>query len=269
MSHDEKLFDVIESQIKSTHNDSIIPDRKALYVNNKCVNIVSNSRYKVVQPKEIYNRFQQASHLEITKLVTNPNYGSLLLSASYGKISVGNDQHDLNLSFYTGHNNQYSTFTTLMGMRQACMNQLPAMIGAPSLYLMKCKHIQDFNFEELESIIETLPRRVANFQLQCQRLQESKLSFRDFLEAYVSFFKLEESAKKDKAIASITDVYKKAQGQEIITDDTAYKAFHALTYDLTHNVKQTKNQLEKVNVQNQKIVYKFFDFLKDKELLAA
>ena len=263
------LFDVIEAPIQNALTGEIIPDRKGLFVNNKCVNVVSNSRYKVVQPRDIYDRFEEATGLEINRVITNTNHGSMLLSANYQGLLINNEEHQLSLTFYTGHNNQYSTFLTLGALRIACMNQLPVLVGAPDLHLIRCKHIHHFNFDQLGSIIETLPRRVANFEAQCQRLKESKLSLDDFLASYVEFYKLEDTAKKDKAIASIMDVYKRAPGQEIIEDNTAYKAFHAITYDLTHNVKQTKNQLEKVNVQNQKTVHKFFVFMESKQLIAA
>lgn len=262
------MFDIIEAPVKNAVTDQIIKGRKGLFVDDHCVNIVSD-RYKVVQPQMIVDLFQSNTNLEITKTASNVNNGSLLLGAKYKDITINNEAHNLTLSFYTGHNTQYSTFVSLQALRVACMNQLPALIGSPQLHLMKCKHIHEFPFDDLQKLIETLPRHVSNFEVQCDRLKESKLTLNEFLELYVEFFKLQEKASKDKTISKITALYKQAPGQDIITNDTAYKAFHTVTYDLTHNIRNSKNNLEKVNVQNQKQVYKFFDFLEKQQVLAA
>lgn len=263
------MFNIIEAPIKNALTNEIIPNRKGLFVDNQCINVVSAKKYKVVQPSTIMELFQKNTKLEITKQISNKNYGSILLGAHYKDVKINNEEHRLNLTCYTGHNNQYSSFVTLMAMRVACMNQLTALIGQPNMFIIRCKHIQDFDFEQLEEVIETLPLRVANFEAHYQRLHDSKLSLEDFLESYVEFFKLQESSTKDKKVNHIRSIYNGAKGQDIITNDTAYKAFHALTYQLTHETKQSINNLEKVNIQNQKKVHDYFKFLQANQVLAA
>lgn len=253
------MFTVNEKAIK-TEDNVVIPGKKALLINEKCVNIVSN-RYKVVQPTDVMETFQKMSGLTIDKVITNPNTGGLLLSSKLESTMLGGEEHAIDLTFYTCHNGSYKTFLSMQALRMACMNQLPALSSVQGLYLYATKHYNEVHMDDLKEIVETIPLHLSNFKAQYQGLHDIKFTKEAFLAEFVEHMKIQDEQKKDKVISKISDIYSFAKGQETLTNDSAYKAYQAVTYMNTHNVRKGKNVVETVNIKNQKDSFNWFETL--------
>ena len=184
---DFTTFNIIEESIYTVSaEDRInqIPKKKALFVEDKCINIVGD-KYKIVQPNDVIQAFQNSTGLTVDKILTNKNTGGLLLKSTLANPYLNGDEHKIDLTFYTGHNGQYRTFLSLQALRIACMNQLPAMNANKSLWLMNEKHYQSFSFDKLQKIIETLPLHMANFTNDYSKLIDIKITKKEFLELFV------------------------------------------------------------------------------------
>jgi hypothetical protein len=262
---DFKTFDIAEKDLFTIDNDTQvvtqIPKKKGLFVAEKCINIVAD-RYKVVQPNKVIEIFQNTTGLTVDKILTNPNTGGLLLKSTLSNPFLNGDEHRIDLTFYTGHNGQYRTFLSLQALRLACMNQLPALSKEKGLWLMNEKHYQSFSFDKLEAIIETLPLQLANFTNQYNQLSDIKITKKDFLEMFVQQYKvLTDTKAGEKTINNISDVYSFAMGQSTITNDSAYKAYQAITFHNTHNGRNTANKVERDNITNMIDSQKWFGSL--------
>lgn len=254
MSH---AFQIDERPIFSTDENGMpiqIKNRKGLFVGNKNVNIVAPS-YKIVQPADVIRTFENTSGLTIDRVLTNHNTGAILLKSSLENPFIDGEEHKIDLTFYTGHNGQYRTLLSLQALRVACFNQMPAIAGNKNLWLMSEKHYSSFNLEHMQSIIEQLPLMIANFKNQYVALKDINLSKKDFLELFATHYKA-----TDKAIEKMSDVYSFARGQESLSDN-GYKAYQAITYDLTHNGRNGKNGLEKDNIKSMTEAHKFMQLL--------
>ena len=251
---------ITEEAIKTVDSDRLIPRRKALYVDDQCINIVSN-RYKVVQPTEVVKTFESVSGLTVTNQLTNRNTGGLFLSSTIETKALCGEDHKIDVVFYTGHNGMYKTFLSMQAMRIACFNQLPAIAGNEDLFLISEKHFYDFDFKKLKKTLEGLPLHLSNFQVQYEMLKDIKYTRDQFLKDFIKFFKVQEE-QKDKVSEKVVDMYQFAQGQDVLTNDSAYKAFQAVTYHLTHNGREkVKNRLETVNIKNQAKAHTWLDNL--------
>tara|TARA_R110002126_G_scaffold192495_6_gene340668 strand:+ start:499 stop:1470 length:972 start_codon:yes stop_codon:yes gene_type:complete len=248
-----KTFDIAEKELFTIDNDTQaitkIPKKKGLFVAEKCINIVAD-RYQVVQPNKVVEIFQNTTGLTVDKILTNQNTGGLLLKSTLSNPFLNGDEHRIDLTFYTGHNGQYKTFLSLQALRLACMNQLPALSKERGLWLMNEKHYQAFSFEKLQGIIETLPLQIANFTNQYNQLSDIKITKKDFLELFVEQYKVLNTKAGEKTMKNISDVYSFATGQDTIVNDSAYKAYQAITYQNTHNGRNTANKVERDNITN-------------------
>ena len=260
-----KTFEVEEKELYTvdpiTGVIDVIPSKKGLFVEGKNINITSD-KYKVVQPNQVIETFRNTTGLKIDNIITNTNTGGLLLKSTLDNPFLSGEEHKIDLTFYTGHNGQHRTFLSLQALRMACMNQLPALSANKNLWLMNEKHYSTFNFDRLKSLIEELPLHITNFKNDYSKLHDVKVTKKQFLELFIQQFKIQTETKAgEKVINNISDVYSHAQGQSQITNDSAYKAYHALTYNLTHNGRDTANAMERGIKNNMEISHKFFDSL--------
>ena len=253
------MFHIQEKAISA--DNVVIPGKKALFVEDNCINIVSK-HYKVVQPSEVVERFEKASGYEVSTCMENANTGGLLLSAKIQDFYVGNANHTASLSFYTGHNGKHTTLLALQGLNHACFNQIPMLIGCTNRHLIKTKHINAFDFDKLDEILCELPLHLSNFKIQYESLQDMKYTKDQFLEDFIKHFKIQDNAKRDSNVAKISSMYDNARGQSGLTTDSGYKAYQAVTYHLTHNARNGKNKLETVNIKNQDTAHDWFNVIK-------
>src|SRR5690606_6279052 len=100
---DHYFYDVEKAPLSGPYGD--IEHKKGIFVNQKCINVVSNS-YEVHQPSEIYQTFLDVSAktgLQVNRVLTNKHNGGFLLSAKYDSVKIAGESHDANLVFYTSH----------------------------------------------------------------------------------------------------------------------------------------------------------------------
>ena len=252
--HMKKAFTIKEEPIY-LGNGSQVPSRKALYVDDKCVNIVADS-YKVVQPKEVISTFEKTSGLNIDKVLTNPNTGAILIKSRMDNPYINGEEHTIDLTFYCGHDSKYRTLLSMQALRVACMNQMPAISANKGLWLMSEKHYRAFDLEKMRNLVEGLPLMITNFKAQYAALDDIQLSKKQFLELFVEHYKA-----TDKQIDKMKEVYSFATGQREIKHETAYKAYNAVTYQLTHGGRKGVNGLEKNNIKNMNEAHSFFNVL--------
>ena len=253
----EKLFTIEESPISDVNG--VIPGRKSLIINKKSINQVSE-KYGIVQPRDVAQTFEKISGLSIDKLKMNPNTGGMLIGATLENTRIDGDAHNISLCFYTGHNSQYRTILTMQALRIACENQIPAMMADKSKFLISEKHYGDFDFARMKSTIESLPARIAAFKEKYAALKDVHLTKSQFIDLFIEFNKTVES-RRDEVAAHIGNVYTSARGQDSLSDGNAYKAFQAITFDLTHNTRKCKNELEHHFMRNTATAEKWFERL--------
>lgn len=241
----DSVFTVEKHPVSSKFG--IIENREGIFVNEKCINIVSD-RYEIHQPSEIISRFENFSKkcgLEPNRVITNANNGGLLMSAKCAEIKILNEKHIVNITFYTSHCGKYRTFLSLDALRVACFNQVPMLIKRKERHLISEKHYKNsLNMNLLEKKLGEIPASIAHLTEQAEILQQKKLSFNDFLDMYVSHFKIDKAAKQfDTKVNNLKDTYFSAPGQQHL-DNNGWKAYNAITFDNTHNLRDTKYKEE-------------------------
>ena len=240
-----RIFEVESLPISSRHGE--IADKKGLFVNGSCINIVSD-RYKIHQPSEVYKTFEDlaTSHgLNIDKVLTNPKNGGMLLSAHYADLKFLGEEHKASLVFYTSHCGKYRTFLTLDFLRVACFNQIPALYKNKQRHIISEKHYQNsLDIKSFEKVLESLPKQIQAHNEKVELLQQKHLSFDSFRDLYIQHKKLDVEQKQfDSKMAEFKGRYFHAKGQNGLGEN-AYKAWQAITYENTHGGRDTAMKME-------------------------
>lgn len=233
------MFEIKESPVYSS--EGIIEGKKALMIDGKTINIVSEN-YHVVQPRDVMSRLESIPGLRTTTALSNPNTGGLLVAAKLDN-RIDNFSYQHNLVFYTGHNGQYRTLLTNQSLRLACMNQCSTLLGQKERHLYSEKHYKEFDVEKMGEIIENVPRIAAEFERNMRDMEAEPLSLSRFVELYMDRQKVSDQ-RKDSVRLTLMDIYRNAKGQSVLPENTVAKAFNTITYLNTHNLKQGKNSLE-------------------------
>lgn len=248
------FFNVKSAQITVKGESTAIPKKRAILVNGNTVNITSD-KYAIHQPADIYKAFERVcskTKLEINpeKTMLNPKTGGMILSAKYATkmfdAGTKKEAHDINVVFYTSHDGKYRTFMTLDVLRILCMNQAPALYKGKDKHIMSEKHYQNaLKLSTLESRLEGIEESVRMYKARSEQLCDVKLTLADFTEFYIGHYGLNrDSSHFDGKINALHDVYNGAKGQASIANDTAYKAYNAITYINTHNLSATDGKDE-------------------------
>lgn len=251
-SQNNAVFTVETLPISSEY--SIIPKKKGLFVEKKCINIVSDS-YKVHQPSEVIQTFKDVTAeigLEVNRIITNKTNGGLLLSASYNdNVKILGEKHNANLVFYTSHCGKHKTFLSLDLMRLACFNQVPTLAANKKRHIISEKHYQNaLSMTCLQKVLAKIPAMIADYNEKASTLIDKKLSFDDFLNLWIEKEKLQHTAKSyDRKINKLRETYYNAPGQKQLTD-SAYKAYQTVTYLNTHEIRDTPNKEETRHITN-------------------
>lgn len=234
-----------------------IPGKRALMVGNEgdqhCVNIVSD-KYEIHQPVDIYRQFERVSNefgLTLNKTIFNPKNGGLLISANYKSGKIVGDDHDMNLTFYTSHCGKYKTFLTLDLLRIACMNQVPALYRNKDRHIFSEKHYRNaLSIDLLGELLQDLPTAIETHHELMDTLRSKSFSKADFVEFAKDHWNLKKEQKQyqskmDKIIAA----FDHAPGQSHL-ENSAYKAYNAVTYMNTHAIRNTPMKNETVMIKN-------------------
>jgi hypothetical protein len=243
-------FFTVESEPLPSPYGGYIPGKRGLFVNQNNINIVSD-KYEVHQPSEIYQTFANVAartNLEINRVITNPTNGGLLLSAKFADTKIVGENHDVNVTFYTSHCGKYKTFLTLDLLRIACFNQVPCLYRNKQRFIFAEKHYQNaLDINLMESKLEAIPESVEAYNEKARQLQDTKLSFNSFRDYYVDHYKLKESQKQfDSKVEKLREVYYNATGQRELANDSAYKAYQAITFFNTHELRDTAMREENI-----------------------
>lgn len=226
----------------------IIPNKKALYVAKKNINIVSDS-YEVHQLTDIARKFQEISEkcgLQVTHSMFNKHNGGLMISANYSELPLfGKDPHKIDLVFYTSHDGRYKTFLSLNALRQACFNQVPIVYADKGRFIFAEKHYKNaLDIDMIGEALAGIPESIAAFQEKQTLLADKTFSYADFIEFYIQHYKLDKAAKQfDSKVAKAKEVYHSATGQRGLPE-TAYKALNAITFINTHMGRETAYKAE-------------------------
>lgn len=243
---EQTMFNVEKQPIFSPYG--VIDGKNGLFVNEQCINIVSD-HYEIVQPNDVYQRFAMLAdqtNLKINKVLLNPQNGGLMISALFEHTRINGDSHDVNVVFYTSHCGKYKTFLTLDVLRIACFNQVPALYQNKDRFIFAEKHYKNaLDLDLMTEALDNIPASVEAYNIRAQRLQDVKLSKADFIDWYANQLKLKKEQKQyDSKISNIKALYSSATGQTQLADGTGWKAFNAITYANTHNGKQTAYKAE-------------------------
>lgn len=243
---EHKLFNV-DSLTLNTNEHGIVPKKRGLFVDGKCINIVSD-RYEVHQPSEIYQRFvnvAEQSNLTVNRVLPNRNTGGLLLSAKYDSVMLNNEKHDVNLTFFTTHDGKYKTFLTLDLLRMACYNQIPTLYANKSRFIFAEKHYQNaLDIELIERILVDIPTVLQDYSQKIELMNDIKINVSMFAEMCREHYKMNaESKQYQTKMEKFKSIYYNAPGQTHL-DNNAYKAYQAITYFNTHEGKNTANKME-------------------------
>lgn len=218
-------------------------DKKGIFVKGKCINVVSD-KYEIHQPQEIVDTFYKVveSHgLEVNRVIPNATNGGLLLSAKYADKKIGGEDHTVNLTFFTAHDGKRKTFLSLDTLRIACFNQVPALYRNKSRWLFSEKHYANsLDMDLLGKLLTHVPESIEKHNEKIETLQNVKLSFSDFVGLWIDHYKQDKQAKQfNTKVEKLRSVYYNATGQRQVTNDTAYKAFNAMTFINTHDGRNT------------------------------
>jgi hypothetical protein len=188
------------------------------------------------------------TNLEINRVLTNPTNGGLLLSAKFADTKIVGENHDVNVTFYTSHCGKYKTFLTLDLLRIACFNQVPCLYRNKQRHIFAEKHYQDaLDINLMESMLEAIPGSVEAYNEKARQLKDTKLPFDSFRDYYVEHYKLKESQKQfDSKVEKLREVYYNATGQRELASDSAYKAYQAITFFNTHELRDTAMREENI-----------------------
>ena len=213
-------------------------------------NLVSD-HYEIHQPSEILESFQKVAdntQLTINGYMVNPVNGSLMIESTYDNVKFAGEEHDVNVVFYTSHDGKRPTLLTLQSLRHACWNQVPLLFGKDnkSRHMMTEKHYRNaLNLTVMEKLLAGVPASIQAYNDTADLLMNKKMSFDKFVEFYVKSYKLDTSTTRgENRVEALQDIYHTAEGQSIIPDNTAWKAFNVISYLNTHNVSNTSFQAE-------------------------
>lgn len=230
-----------------------IEKKKGLFVGDKCINVVSD-RYRVHQPSEIlakFNELANANHLTVEKVVANKANGGLLVSAKVNDCKIVGEDHNVNLVFYTSHCGKYKTTLACNLLRIACFNQLPTLVKNKQRHIYSEKHYNNVLCQKtFENTLLSIPVLVEKYNEQANILRDVKFSIDDFVEFACKQGILDKkSSRYEKSVRDLMETYNYAPGQREL-DNTAYKAYQALTYDNTHKLRNTAMIEETRNIKN-------------------
>lgn len=247
-----EFFTVEKHKISGPYGD--IANKKGIFVDGQCINIVSNS-YEVHQPNEIYRTFEDVAArtgLEIRRTLSNPKNGGLLISAKYADCKILDESHDINLTFYTSHCGKYKTFLTLDLLRMLCLNQVPCLYRNKERHIFAEKHYKNaLDIELIGHALEEIPASIAAYNEKASLLIDKKFSFDDFVEFYKGHYNLKEEQKQyDSKVAKLRSIYFNATGQREISGENGYKAFQAITFANTHEGRNTAMKEENILTKN-------------------
>lgn len=237
-----KIFNIDEKPLFVEGSEIQVPNKKALLVNGKVINIVSD-KYKVVQPSDVMRSFERTTDLTIDAVLSNTHTGGLLIKSRMMNPTINGEKHSIDLTFYTGHNGQYRTILSLQALRMLCMNQIPAISKNENLWLMNEKHYRDFDLQKMESLMDQAGHALIEWKQEYTGLLDIPLTARQFIELWQ-----EETKATDKAVQKMADIYQFADGQSHL-GESVYKAYQAITYDLSHG-RNSKIKMEKENINN-------------------
>ncbi len=227
----------------------VIPGKKGLFVDGDNINIVSN-KYEIVQPKEVLATFEhvaEKSGLVMNGYRANPKNGGLMIRAKFQDLAIRGEQHEIGLTFYTSHCGTYKTFLTLDASRILCANQVPMLYRNKQRHIFAEKHYQNaLSMLTIERAIAHIPESIQAYAEKAEILEQKKLSLGDFLDLWVAQNKLDPKQKQfDSKIAKMRAMYNNGKGQSGLSE-TAYKAYQAITFANTHDVKDTDMLFENV-----------------------
>ena len=234
-----EMFTVEKELISGPYGQ--IPNKRGIFVNEKCINVVSPT-YKVHQPIEIAQKFfdvAESHGLEINRVINNPKNGGLLLSAKYDQCKILGENHDINFTFYTSHCGQFRTFMSCDLLRIACENQVPTLFANKSRWIMNEKHYSPLDIDSVGEALITIPEVIYAYEKKAAQLKDMQFSIDDFIQFYIDSYKVNTEAKRfsDK-VEKLKDVYYNAVGQRE-HGANGYKAFQAITFMNTHEIKKT------------------------------
>lgn len=249
------FFEVSRGPVTLSGTDIVVPKKNAITVNGVPTGHMTSEKYAIHQPRDIFKSFQKVCRktgLEIDekRSFLNPKNGGMILSAKYATkmLSTGKkrERNDFNIVFYTAHDGKYKTFLTIDVLRILCMNQAPALYRGKDNHVMSEKHYKDsLKLSTLESRLEGIEESVRMYQARMEQLCGTKMTFKAFKDFYIAHYGLNvESSHFDGKMEKLEESYFGARGQDAIANDTAYKAYNAITYLNTHGGSNTNGREE-------------------------
>ncbi len=247
-SHD--FFEVEKKPISGPYGD--IPNRKGIFCDEQCINVVSNG-YEIHQPIEIYNKFAErvdSHNLTINRVLNNPKNGGLLLSAKFANTKIMGEEHDINLTFYTSHCGKYRTFLSVDLLCIPCFNQIPTLYKNSSRFIVAEKHYKNaLDIDAFDQALTNIPQTVLAYNEKAEALKDFHFTYDDFVQFYIESYKVDVEAKRfDKKVEALKNIYYNGANQKSYGPN-ALKAFQAITFMNTHELKDTAMKQENMLIK--------------------
>lgn len=199
--------------------------------------------FAVHQPSQVLKAFEnvaERTNLDVTQVIQNPSKGGLIIQAKYEGTRIVGEEHDVMVSLLTSHDGTTSTILSLYALRHVCWNQAAMISKENELHLFKTKHYRNaLDIDVFEEKIADIPERVRMYNARMENLLETRLTYDNFADFYINHFNVDkESSGFDNVMEKLKSRYYHADGQDIIANDTAYKAFHCVTHAMTHGTQE-------------------------------
>ena len=230
--------------------DVIVPNKKILAVDDQFVNLVSG-KYQIHQPMEVFESFNNVADkcgLDIQRVISSRLTGGMIIEAKYDTVSFVGEEHDVTVVFFTDHTGRYCTSLSLNTLRHLCMNQAAMLSRGKDRHLFKEKHYnRSLDIDNFERLLEYVPQSVEMYNARMEQLLEKKFTYGQFQEFFIRMTKLDKESKQYQTkIANLKDCYYNAQGQDVIANDTGYKAFNVISFMNTHQLRESKAKTERL-----------------------
>ena len=125
-------------------------------------------------------------------------------------------------------------------LRMACFNQIPTLYKNKDRFIISEKHYKNaLDYDVIDEALINVPATIFAYEEKAYQLKDKAFSMSDFIEFYIQSYNVDREAKLfDSKIRNLKDVYYNAKGQKQVGPN-AFKAYQAITFINTHNVKKT------------------------------
>ena len=223
-----------------------------------CLSIMSNSRYKVVQPGEIiefYRDLVDSSDFELETAGSLKN-GSKIWALARGANALrisGTDVIKPYLLLATACDGSMSTVAQFTSVRVVCNNTLSLSVGSNGGKAdIRVPHSRDFSADAVKKELGLVDERLATFSNDVDRLAAEKISDETAIKFFIGLYAKTDSSgavtnekNLEKITADLINAYRNGPGADLVSArGTVWGAVNAVTnyQDFTARARSNENR---------------------------